>query len=122
MGRLVSENLANLAVSKKIFDIVERERLKEVLDEQDIGQPAGEFDNQLLEKINDLTGANAVFTGTVIKMGNKLDITVRMIDIKTALTIASANEISQSNISSVKHAVKEILSEIKRQAYTQPKN
>ncbi|MDZ7762127.1 MAG: CsgG/HfaB family protein [Desulfovermiculus sp.] len=122
LGRLVSENLANLAVSKKIFDIVERERLKEVLDEQDIGQPAGEFDNQLLEKINDLTGANAVFTGTVIKMGNKLDITVRMIDIKTALTIASANEISQSNISSVKHAVKEILSEIKRQAYTQPKN
>lgn len=120
LGRMVSENLTNLVVSKKIFDIVERKRLKEVLDEQEIGHPGGEFDNELLGKIKDLTGADAVFTGTVIKMGDKLDITVRMIDIKTAVTMASANKSAANKMSSVKNAVRDIVLELKHQAYANP--
>ncbi len=117
LGRIVAENLVTEAVSDKVFEIVERKKLKLLLDEQEIGRP-DEYNVQLLDKIKELTGADAVFTGSVFKLGKDLDINIRIIDIKTALTLAAANRSAQYTLNSVKQAVKDILVELCWQIYS----
>ncbi|MFA5779403.1 MAG: CsgG/HfaB family protein [Elusimicrobiota bacterium] len=101
LGLSVAENLRTGFFKTGKYDVVERNFLMKLLEEQKL-QSSGIVDNQTAVNIGKLSGAEKLAAGSVSKAGKTLTINVRFIDMKTgtvekaeSLTCADENEIPQ---------------------------
>jgi len=86
LGKMISEIFTTSLVDSRAFKIIEREQLGKVVRELELKQ-AGMVETAA--QAGKLLGANAVITGSVMKIGNILRIDARIIDTGTALVISA---------------------------------
>jgi len=72
----------------KLLDIVEREKLEEVIKEQNL-QSTRHFDDSTAVKIGKLLGAEIILVGAYFEMSSQMRIDARMIDVETGRILKS---------------------------------
>jgi len=78
----IPESMMTYLANYKEFSIVERARLKDALNEMQLGM-TGVIDETTASKIGHAVGANAIIVGSYLKVGNKVRINARLIDVQT---------------------------------------
>ncbi|MBI4776635.1 MAG: SH3 domain-containing protein [Deltaproteobacteria bacterium] len=86
LGRMISEIFTTSLVDSRAFKIIEREQLDKVVRELELKQTGMV---ETAAQAGKLLGANAVITGSVMKIGNILRIDARIIDTTSALVISA---------------------------------
>lgn len=81
-GRLLTERLTTQLATTKEFSVIERSRLKEVIKELKLSL-SGVIDPQTVKQVGKILGADAVLTGTLTIIGNKIEINARLVDVET---------------------------------------
>lgn len=89
--KTVQEKLVTAFAAKGI-QVVERDKLEKVLEEQKLGY-SGLIDMDSAKKIGQLLGAEGIVLGTISDMGNDISLNGRMVDIGTGDTL-SAGEVN----------------------------
>lgn len=91
LGKFVAENLSQILVERKDWQIIERRLLSKILQEQALSQ-SGIFDEKSLKKIARLSEADAICTGTISDLGDAIIINARLINVETGEILATAKE------------------------------
>lgn len=119
----VYKNFSSLMADTQEFSIVERKDIDKIFAEQNI-QLGDEFNESLAVDIGNLAGAQLVFMGEITKSLGKIHITIKGVDVETAIiqfskTVSVENE--NSIIDSLSLLVNQIVLEkkgIKEDKYT----
>ncbi len=97
-GKLISERLTTRLAQTGKFNIIERTRLDAALKEMRLAF-SGIIDEKTAIKAGKMLGAQAVITGTLAKIGDKFEVNVRTIDVKTGSIITgSITQIEENEI------------------------
>ena len=90
LGRFIAEELSgNLTSQSSGFDILDRNHIKRLLEEQKLSL-SGLMDPQAIRKIGKLAGADVIITGTITPFGDSIRVSCKAIDTGTAKVIGSA--------------------------------
>lgn len=92
LGDFISEELiTNLfIVSPKGFDVVERRQLSKVLNEQKLNA-SGLFNPKTIANIGQILGIQAIVTGSITNLGDRVKINTRLIGVNTAKVFGAAS-------------------------------
>ena len=80
LDKIVNEWLTAFLVNTKAFEIVERQELEKILQEQSLGQ-MGVLDPESAAQAGKVLGVNILVTGTLMRFGDTLEVTTRLIDV-----------------------------------------
>jgi len=89
-GKYVAEELITRMYSTKRFEVVERQMLNKVLEEQKLGL-TGLIDESSAAAIGRLLGVQAIATGTITDLGDRVRINARLITTEKAEVFAVAS-------------------------------
>jgi len=104
LGRFLAEEFSvALAGAGKGFEVVDRTHLKSILSEHKLSR-TGLIDPQTARKLGQLTGVEALLTGTVTPFGDSVRLSVKILDTATAKVIGG----SSCDIAKIK-AIEELL-------------
>lgn len=79
LNKIVNEWLTAFLVNTNVFEVIERQALEKVLQEQSLGQ-SGIIDPESAARAGKLLGVNILVTGTLMYFAEELEVTVRLID------------------------------------------
>jgi len=103
LGKTLRDIMERIIVkSSQIFYLVERENLKEILEEIALSQ-TGVIDEDQIVTSRNLVGAGALITGTISDLKDKFDISLRIINVSSGTVVAvekiqvEQNELVQKN-------------------------
>jgi len=94
LGKFIPEELTTRFFRTKRFDVVERQLINKVIDEQRLGV-SGMLDANSAAEIGKMLGVEAIVTGTITDIGASIRINARMIATQTGSVFA----VSSANIS-----------------------
>lgn len=99
LGMFIAEELTTKLYKKSKLEIVERQMLKKILKEQNLGL-SGFIDEQTAVSIGNILGADAIITGTITVVGKYIRINARVISTKSGkvLSAASASVIKDNDL------------------------
>jgi TolB-like protein len=89
-GAIIAEWMIGAVSRTNKFDLKERVLLKKVLDEQSLSL-SGAIDEKTTTKIGKVYGIEAIITGSVIKWGDVISVTSRLIDSETGSILKTAD-------------------------------
>ncbi len=89
-GKYVSEELITRMYTTRRFEVVERQMLNRVLEEQKLGT-SGLIDESSAAAIGRMLGVQAIATGTITDLGDRVRINARMITTEKAEVFAVAS-------------------------------
>ena len=107
LGTMVSEIFTTEVVNSDAFKIVEREQLQKILQEHTIVQ-IGIVDTTQAQKLGKMLGADAIITGSVMKIGQKLRIDARVIEVKTGIIVSAESRLCNEELSEISRNVSDI--------------
>ncbi len=87
-GKILAEEIIAKLSEDKEIQVVERNNLREVLQEQELSA-AGLTTNNM--EIGNLANADAILTGTIVKINNEEDINAKLISSKNGIIICAIN-------------------------------
>jgi TolB-like protein len=92
LGLFVAEELTTrlLEANPGAFDVVERQQLIKVLNEQNLTASAL-FDSETIANVGEILGIEAIVTGTIADLGEEVKIHARSISVSTAKIFAAAD-------------------------------
>jgi len=90
-GAAVSEMLTTKLVNDRVFQVVERGRIQEMLEEQKL-QVSGIVDANTARRIGSILGVDLLVFGGVSKFGEVIEADVRLVDAQTGEVIAAEYE------------------------------
>ncbi len=92
LGLYLAEELTTrlLQTESGGFDIVERQQLAKVLEEQKLTATAL-FDADTIAKVGEILGIQAIVTGSIADLGEEIKINARSISVESALVFAAAS-------------------------------
>ncbi|TVQ17625.1 MAG: hypothetical protein EA361_02190 [Bacteroidetes bacterium] len=90
LGMFIPEELTTRLFMTRRFEVLERQLLNKVLEEQNLGM-SGLIDASSAAQIGKILGVDAIVTGTITDMGNMIRINARMIATETAGVFAVAS-------------------------------
>ncbi|MCG8572289.1 MAG: CsgG/HfaB family protein [Spirochaetes bacterium] len=102
----VTENFITSIIDLKVFTVIERTQLKKILNELKLTLNDDFDDNTALE-IGKLAKAKIVMLGSVTKLGERITINARGIDVETG-TALFAKKVTTSNINELPEAIDEL--------------
>jgi curli biogenesis system outer membrane secretion channel CsgG len=76
-------------VQSRLFEVIEREQLSNVLKELKLNQ-TGLVDANSAKEVGQILAADSILCGSVSEIGDFFDINVRLIDVETASIITAA--------------------------------
>ncbi|MDD3553984.1 MAG: CsgG/HfaB family protein [Deltaproteobacteria bacterium] len=106
LGKIVSDWFITSLVKNERFEVVERGTLKRILDEQALAM-SGIVDEQTATRAGKMLGVNVLITGSVVRLGERIEITARGIDIETAAVLAAESEKAE-NLNGLMDSVNEL--------------
>ncbi|MEN8189522.1 MAG: FlgO family outer membrane protein [Thermodesulfobacteriota bacterium] len=98
MGKIVSEWLITAFVKDGRFEVIERKLLGQVLEEQQMVE-AGVVNQDTAMEIGRLLGVKVIISGSVMKLGQVIEVNSRIIDVSSAAIITAENVRSTQVIS-----------------------
>ncbi len=92
LGLYLAEELTTRLLQIELggFDIVERQQLAKVLEEQKLTSNAI-FDADTIAKVGEILGIQAIITGSIADLGEEIKINARSISVESALVFAAAS-------------------------------
>lgn len=109
-ARTVTELFITGMVRTGSYTIVDRANLQKVLTEQSV-QQSGCVDTECAVQIGQLVAANKILTGTLSRLGRKIFIHVRLIDVEKGLVELAAQS-SATDIENLDQGVRDIIRQI----------
>jgi TolB-like protein len=100
MGKMVTEIMTTSLVNAQAFDIIEREKLNKVLKEYQLTM-TGVVDTTSAKEIGKILGADAIVTGSVMMLRNRLRLDARVIDVTTGAIVAAESCLGEVDIQSL---------------------
>ena len=100
MGKMVTEIMTTSLVNSRAFNIIEREKLSKVLKEFQLSQ-TGLVDAASVKEIGKILGADAIVTGSVMMLRERLRMDARIIDVGTGAIVAAENTLGNVDIQSL---------------------
>ncbi len=100
LGKIVSEILTTSFVNSESFKIIEREQLQKVTKEFELGQ-TGLIDTSSAKQIGSMLGADAIVTGSVIKMGRTLRLDARIIDVASGIILTAEKNEGEGDLKTI---------------------
>jgi len=100
MGKMVTEIMTTSLVNSRAFNIIEREKLSKVLKEFQLIQ-TGLIDATSAKEIGKILGADAIITGSVMMLRQRLRLDARIIDVGTGAIVAAENTLGNVDIQSL---------------------
>lgn len=91
VGIISMESLTTAIVESGQFNVVERNKLKTVLKELELGA-SGLTDTQKVNKLGKLLQADLILTGTFADMGSFWNVNLRLINVSTGLIVSAFEE------------------------------
>lgn len=90
LGRYIAEQLTvNLVIARKNFSILDRANLQRVLSEHKL-TAAGIIDPKNAKMLGHFAGVDALIFGTLVPIGQNIDLTAKLIDTETAEVVGAA--------------------------------
>ncbi|MCK5807944.1 hypothetical protein KAH37_03050 [bacterium] len=112
--RSLSKTAANILVSelasKPIFTVIERSRLKKILDEQGLAM-TGLLDDSKAAEVGKLLAANYLIMGHISSLGRGFIVTSKMVNVQTG-AISAAPKVSVSSERALQGAIQELANKI----------
>lgn len=94
LDKIVHQWLTTFLVETRAFEIVERQELEKVLQEQSLGQ-TGILNSESAAQVGAILGVNILITGTLISFEDTLETTVRMIDTTNGSIVGTASVVTE---------------------------
>lgn len=116
LGKIISEILTTSFVNSQSFKIIEREQLQKVLKEFKLSQ-SGIIDTSYAKKIGKITGADAIITGSVIKIGSSLRLDARIIDVESGIILTAEKCTGKLDIESIGIMAEQIVANLANKFY-----
>ena len=91
VAKYVQEDVTTALVNSGQFNVVERSKLKSVLDELQLAQ-TGLVDPASVKQVGKLLGADIILTGTLAPTGDEWNVNLRVINTETGLIAAALNK------------------------------
>ena len=89
-GAIIAEWITTALNKTGAFEVYERLSLEKLMEEHKLGM-SGLIDDATIAEIGRMHGVQAIVTGSVIKFGNIISVTAKVIDVETAKIIDSAD-------------------------------
>ncbi len=105
---IVNDWLIEFLVNTNTFEVVERQALEKVLQEQSLGQ-SGILDPESAAKVGQLLGVDVLISGTLMYLGGTLEVTARMIDTGNGSIIGAAS-VSTDDEDEIRNSVERLAS------------
>ncbi len=105
-GRIVSEKITTEAVKSGQFKVVERQLIKQVLDENQFGD-AG-ISGPIAQQIGQLLGADAVMTGSVSQYKGELSIDARLVNVAEGRILMAEEAYAKDDLFGISDAAKQV--------------
>jgi TolB-like protein len=107
-GRMIGEFFATAAAKTKGVRVVERERIKAVLDELEFGG-AGSTYASMAEKVGDMSGADFMLVGSISELGQSVRIDARLVETKNGKVRAAESMESKASMSALSQSVDKLM-------------
>jgi len=120
LGKIVSEMLTTSFVNSESFKIIEREQLQKVVQEFQLSQ-SGIIDTSYAKQIGKITGADAIVTGSVTKIGNDLRLDARIIDVESGIILTAEKSEGKINLQSIGMMTDQIVANLVSKFYKSKK-
>jgi TolB-like protein len=91
VAKYVQEDVTTALVNSGQFNVVERSKLKSVLDELQLAQ-TGLIDPAGVKQVGKLLGADIILTGTLAPTGDEWNVNLRVVNTETGLIAAALNK------------------------------
>jgi len=118
LGSMIAEMFTTEVVNNNSFKIVEREQLNKVLGELQIGQ-SGVLDTTDAQKLGKILGAGAIIAGSVMKMGDRLRIDSRIIQVETGIIVSAERRICKENLMDISSNIADMTAALAKKFYKQ---
>ena len=90
LDKIITEWLTEFLVNTKAFEVVERQELEKVLQEQSLGQ-TGILDSKSAAQVGNILGVDVLITGTLIYFDDTFEVVARQIDATTGSILGVAS-------------------------------
>lgn len=91
LGRFLAEEISvALASSAKNFEVIDRTHLKAIIQENKLSS-TGLIDPQTAIKLGQITGVEALVTGTITPFGDSIRLSVKVLDTKSAKVVGACS-------------------------------
>jgi len=91
VAKYVQEDVTTALVNSGHFNVVERLKLKSVLEELELSQ-TGAIDSKHAKQVGKLLGADVILTGTLAATGEDWNVNLRIVNTETGLIVAAINK------------------------------
>ncbi|MBN2031157.1 hypothetical protein JW824_13065 [bacterium] len=112
-GAIVAEWLTTSLNKTGAFEVYERLSLSTLMEEHKLGM-TGLLDDETIAEIGRIRGVDAIVTGSVIKFGDIISVTAKVIDVETAKIIKSS-DIKVTDINEISSGIDELAGELARE-------
>ena len=116
LGKIVSEMLTTSFVNSESFKIIEREQLQKIVQEFQLSQ-SGIIDTSYAKQIGKITGADAIVTGSVTKIGGDLRLDARIIDVESGIILTAEKSEGKVDLKSIGMMTDQIVSNLVNKFY-----
>jgi len=93
VAKYVQEDVTTALVNSGQFNVVERLKLKSVLEELELSQ-TGAIGSKNAKQIGKLLGADVILTGTLAATGEQWNVNLRMVNTETGLITVAINKVA----------------------------
>ncbi|MBN2411406.1 hypothetical protein JXQ31_06910 [candidate division KSB1 bacterium] len=112
-GEIIAEWMIPALNKTGAFEVYERLSLDKLVQEHALGQ-SGMVSDETMAQIGKLRGVQVIITGSVIKFGDIISVTAKMIDVETAKIIDTA-AIKVSNVNAVSGEIEKLAWELAKE-------
>ena len=121
LGTIFSEMLTTSFVNSEAFKITEREQLQKVAKELQLSQ-TGIIDVTQAKEVGKMVGADAIVTGSVVKIGGDLRLDARIIDVQSGIILNAEKIIGKSDLLGISEMADGIVDNLVNKFYQDKKS
>ena len=112
-GEIIAEWMIPALNKTGAFEVYERLSLNKLMEEHSLGQ-TGLVSDETMAQIGRMRGVQAIVTGSVIKFGDIISVTAKVIDVETA-KILDTTDIKVKDVNAVSNEIEKIAWELARE-------
>jgi len=112
LNQIVAEWLTLFLVNAGAVEVVERQELQKILQEQSLGQ-TGVINAESAANLGEVLGIKILVTGTVMRLGNTLEVTARLIDTSNGAIVGAFSAMA-ADVNALRPQVQQLAESISR--------